>query len=155
MDTTWIVSADSGRARIFAETAPNQPLQEIEDIVNTVARLRTLETLSDKMAPLAAGKSAHGSGAATPTKQFEPQQTPEEREADLFAKDIVDYLLRGRQQGRYDKLALVAAPGFLGALRKYLDPQLKPLLSYEINKDYTHSNAQQLRGQIQAHQEKA
>jgi protein required for attachment to host cells len=155
MDTTWIVSADSGRARIFAETAVNKPLQEIEDITNSVARVRTLDTITDKMAPIAAGKSSHGSGGALPTSQYEPQQTPEDREMELFAKEICTYLQRGKQNGRFDRLALVAAPAFLGALRKHLDPQLKPLISYELNKDYTHSNAEQLRAQIHAHRENA
>lgn len=71
--------------------------------------------------------------------------------AESFAKDICGYLLKARQEGRFDKLGLVAAPGFLGVLRKFLDPQLKTLVSYEINKDYTHSDGQQLREQIRAH----
>jgi hypothetical protein len=30
----------------------------------------------------------------------------------------------------------------------YLDPHIKPLIKLEVNKDYTHSNGQQLREQI-------
>jgi protein required for attachment to host cells len=86
-----------------------------------------------------------------PNSQYEPQQTPDERAAESFAKEISAYLLQARQAGRFDKLALVAAPKFLGELRKNLDPQLEPLVSLEINKDYTHSSGQQLRDQMQAH----
>ena len=63
-------------------------------------------------------------------------------------------LLKAKQEGRFDRLALVAEPQFLGALRNQLDPQLKSLVSYEIDKDYAHSNGQQLRDQIRAHQAK-
>ena len=154
MDTTWIVSANTGRAHIFSEPNPTKPLQEIESMVNPSARLDTGETYTDRLGPRAAGKSIHSTGGALPTSQYQPQQSPDEREAESFAKDICGYLLKAKQEGRFNKLGLVAAPGFLGVLRKVLDPQLKPLVSYEINKDYTHSDGQQLREQIRAHADK-
>lgn len=154
MATTWIVSADEGRARVFAESNPADPLQEIEDMVNSAARMRASEQFSDRLDPKAAGSSTHGTGGARPNSQYEPQQTPDERAAQSFAKEISAYLLQARQAGRFDKLALVAAPKFLGELRKNLDPQLEPLVSLEINKDFTHSSGQQLRDQMQAHNAK-
>jgi protein required for attachment to host cells len=52
------------------------------------------------------------------------------------------------QEGRFQQLVISASPQFLGALRTYLDSHIKPLIKLEVNKDYTHSNAQQLREQI-------
>jgi protein required for attachment to host cells len=153
MDTVWIVSADAGRARIFSESTPDGPLQEVDDLVNTAARMRTNETYTDKLGPTSAGKSIHNTGGALPNKQYEPPQTPAEREAESFAKDISGMLLEAHRGGRFQKLALVAAPKFLGVLRMFLDPQLKPLVSLELDKDYTHSNAQQLREQLQANKQ--
>lgn len=144
MDTTWIVTADEGRARIFSEAGRGSPLQEIDAMVNTSARLRTLEKLSDKISPQAAGASIHGTGGARPGNQYEPQQTPEEREAEAFAKTISDYLLRAWQAGQFQKLELFAAPKLLGMLRTVLAPQLKPLVRLEIDKDYTSLSAHQL-----------
>lgn len=120
-------------------------------MVNSNARMRAAEQFSDRLDPKAAGKSSHGTGGALPNSQYEPQHTPDERAAESFAKEISAYLMQARQAGRFDRLALVAAPKFLGELRKNLDPQLVPLVSLEINKDYTHSGGQQLRDQIQAH----
>ena len=154
MNTTWIVSADTGRARIFSESDAHSPLQEVEDMVNPAARMRTSEELTDNMDTFAGGKSVHNTGGQLPSSQYEPQQTPEEREEQMFAREVCAMLLKARQAGRFDRLALVAAPRFLGVLRMQLDPQLKPLLSYEIDKDYAHSNGQQLREQIRAHQAK-
>jgi protein required for attachment to host cells len=152
MDTTWIVTADNGRARIFSVDR-TQRLQEVEGMVNTAARMRTAQTHTDRLGPTAAGQSMHNTGGgATPNKQYEPPQTPAEHEAELFAKHISACLLKGHQEGRFQKLALIAAPKFLGLLRAVLAPQLKPLVGLEIDKDYTHSNGQQLRAQIQVHQ---
>ncbi|MES2758472.1 MAG: host attachment protein [Pseudomonadota bacterium] len=151
METTWIVTADEGRARIFAETDRTQPFQEIEDMVNTEARMRTDEKYTDKPAdPMAAGKSSHGTGGAAPGKLYEPRQTPEEHEAETFAKAIAAYLLKALDERRFGKIVLVAAPKFLGALRAQFDPRLKPLLVQEIDKDLTHSSAHELRAQLQA-----
>ena len=40
-------------------------------------------------------------------------------------------------------------------LRSTIDPQLKSLIKREVNKDYTHSNGQELRAQLDAHQDKS
>lgn len=155
MDTTWIVSANAGRARIFAETDRNSPLQEVNDMVNTAARIPTSDEYTDRLGPTSAGKSIHNTGGALPNKQYEPEQTPDEREAESFAKDICGFLMKAQQAGQFQKLKLVASPKFLGALRMQLDANLKPLVTAEIDKDYTHSNGQQLREQLQAQQSKA
>jgi hypothetical protein len=67
MQTTWIISANAGRARFFEESNPAEPLQEIEDMVNTAVRLRVLETESDKIGPTAAAGSGHNIGGHRPT----------------------------------------------------------------------------------------
>jgi len=148
MDTTWIVAADAGRARIFAETDQQHPLQEIEDMVNPAARMRTSEQLSDRMSPTSAAGSSHNTGGALPSKQYEPQQTVEEREAEFFAKSVCGVLMKGHQAGKFQKLELIAEPKFLGLLRGVLDPQLKPLVSRELNKDYSQYSGHQLREQM-------
>lgn len=145
MDITWIITADEGRARIFSEAAPSGPLREIAGMVNTGARMRTLDKVSDKLSPKAAGASTHSTGGATPTSQYQPQQTPAEREAEFFARSVADYLLEAWQAGQFQKLELFAAPRFLGVLRAVLDSQLKPLVIHESDKDYTRLNAHQLR----------
>lgn len=151
METTWIVTADEGRARIFSDTDRSQPLEEIESMVNTEARMRTEEKYTDKLAgPRAAGKSINHTGAATQGNLYEPPQTPEEHEAETFAKLICAYLLKAHDERRFHKIVLAAAPKFLGVLRAEMDPRLKPLLAQEINKDLTHSSGHELRGQLQA-----
>lgn len=167
MPTTWYITANAGRARFFAESDRSEPLQEIEDMVNSAVRLRVLETESDKLGPTAATNSGHNIGGTqgvgfahnakvgAPNKAYQPAHTPAEQEAEQFAKDISKYLMEAHQQGRFDQIVISASPQFLGALRSFMDPQLKPLVKTELNKDYTHSNAQQLREQLLAQQSKA
>jgi protein required for attachment to host cells len=162
MQTTWIISANAGRARFFSESDPQEPLQEIEDMVNEAARLRDIDINTDELGATSAGKSSHNIGgneaagfahnakAGAPNKQYQPAQTPEQHETEKFAKDISNYLLEAHRDGRFQQLVLSASPQFLGALRANLDPQIKPLIKLEVNKDYTHSNAQELREQLRA-----
>ena len=169
MPTTWIITANAGRARFFSENDPAKPLQELEDMVNNGARLRTQESETDRLGPKAAGKSSHSigtgqsgiaaqnnaPGAGAPTSMYEPNQTPAEHATELFAKDISQFLMKSHQEGRFDRIVLSASPAFLGTLRAHFDPHLKPLIKTEFNKDYTQVAAHQLREQLQAQQDKS
>jgi protein required for attachment to host cells len=167
MQTTWVIVANAGRARFFSESDPAEPWQEIEDMVNDAVRLRTLETESDKISPTAATNSGHNIGGTqgvgfahngkvgAPNKQYQPAHTPAELETEQFAKDISNYLLDAHREGRFKQLVISASPEFLGALRSFLDPHVKSLIKFECNKDYTHSNAQQLREQLREQRAKA
>jgi protein required for attachment to host cells len=144
MQTIWIIAANAGRARFFSESDPAEPLQEVADMVNPAVRLRTQETESDKIGPTAA-----------PNKAYQPAHTPAEKEAEQFAKDISHYLMKAHEGGRFQQLVISASPHFLGALRLFLDPHIKQLIKLEVNKDYTHFNAHQLREQLHAQQAKS
>jgi protein required for attachment to host cells len=167
MPTTWIITANAGRARFFSEDGPAEPLQEMEDMINNGARLRTSESETDRLGPTSAGKSshniggtqgvaaAHNAGAGAPNKQYEPNTTPVEHETELFAKELSQFLLKAQQEGRYQNIVLSASPQFLGTLRMNLDPHVKAAIKQEVNKDYTHVAANQLRETLQAHQAKS
>jgi protein required for attachment to host cells len=155
MNATWIVSANASRARVFSQSAPSDPLEEVNDMVNEAVRLRTLDTETDKLGPTAATKSIHNVGGATPNKTYQPAQTPQEHNTELFARYIADFLLRSYQEGRFQKLSLVVSPQFLGVLRKLLDHQLESVITFEINKDYTYFSPRELFEFIKTYQEKA
>jgi len=162
MQTTWIISANAGRARFFSESDPSAPLEEIQDMINDAARLRDIDINTDEFGPTSATNTSHNIGgnegagfahnakAGAPNKQYQPAQTPEQHEAEKFARDIAKYLLDAHRDGRYQQLVISASPHFLGELRSLLDPQIKPLIKLEVNKDYTHSSAQELREQLRA-----
>jgi len=123
-------------------------------MVNDAARLRRIDTESDKFGPTSATKSIHNVGGATPNKLYEPATTPDVHQAELFARDIASFLLQGYQEGRFQKLSLVVSPQFLGMLRKILDQRLESVVTLEINKDYTQFSPQQLLEQVRSYKEK-
>lgn len=153
MDATWIVSANAGRARIFSQTSAAEPLQEIEDMVNSVVRLRDTEVETDSYGPTAATKSMHNVGGALPNKTYQPNQTPEQHNTELFARSIADFLLQGLREGRFRQVHLVAGPQFLGALRKELHVEVQSAVGLELSKDFTQYSGRELQDMLKAQQD--
>ena len=148
MDSTWIVSANAGRARIFAQPRPVDNLEEINAMVSPSAREREGEIETDQLGQRSAAKSKHNVGMATTSSDYQPNQTPAQHEAELFARDVAHFLKQAQNQGRFKNLCLVASPEFLGVLRKQLDGNLEKAVSVEINKDLTNASAQELRERL-------
>ena len=150
MDATWIVSANAGRARIFAQSRDAGTLEEINDMVNPTARERVDATETDELGQRAAGKSRHGSGAPAQPNGYQPHQTPPQHQEELFARDVAHFLVAAHDEGRFRELCLVASPEFLGVLRRQVGDKLGGAIKLEINKDYTRASADELREHVQA-----
>ncbi len=152
MQSTWIVTANNGRARIFAQKDQNSALLEVEELANPSQRGRVSDIDTDQLGQLAASKSIKSVGAATQPSGYEPNQTPMEHQAELFARHVADYLQQAHTAHRYDKLILAAGPEFLGLLRKLLDKQVSAAITQELNKDYTQVAPHDLLAQLKQHQ---
>jgi protein required for attachment to host cells len=151
MDATWIVSANAGRARFFAQPRPVDALEEINDMVSPTAREREGQIVSDQMGQRAAAKSKHNVGQPTTSSDYQPNQTPAQHEAELFARDVARFLKQAQNEGRFRSLCLIASPEFLGVLRKQLDPNLESAVKVQIDKDFTRYSAAELKERIKAH----
>ena len=104
MEPTWILVADSARARLFRVDRPRGPLAEHSDYTNPADRLREQDLETD-----APGRGGHyAMGGDTGTKAHY---------ADRFAKQIADVLRKGRAGGKFARLYVLAAPNFLAAPR--------------------------------------
>lgn len=150
MNTLWIVTANAGQAHFFYQEKPSAPVQKIDEMINDKASSLTSETESDRIGQHAASKSKHNVGAPRQPSGYQPNQTPSEHHAELFARHICRTLLHGYQDGRFQQLALVASPEFLGILRSLLDARLMAVVSMEINKDYTHCTASELQDHLKS-----
>lgn len=135
MATTWIVVADSSRARILQVMDRERRLSEIDDLYNPGARLQDREMITDAESRF---RGSDGPGSDREAK------SPVEHEVELFAKKIGDYLDRARTSHRYDRLHLVAPPKFLGQLRKELGKEVEKLVADELPKDLCWLNAREL-----------
>ncbi|MDE2598148.1 MAG: host attachment protein [Rhodocyclaceae bacterium] len=153
-NATWIVTANAGRARIFAQEDVSEPLHEVNGLINNAVRLRTTDTESDALGQMSASKGRAGNGGAVQPNGYEPHQSPAEHQTELFARSVADFLLRARYEDCFKRLCIMAAPEFLGVLRKVLDANLQALVVTEINRDYTQLDALALRQKIREHRYK-
>jgi protein required for attachment to host cells len=128
MAGTWVVVADSSRARFFSFVSKHETMQEQGGMVHAEGRMRDQDEVSDKQGGLASG---HGEGGHA----FEAPTDIKHHEAEVFAKQIADKLEHGRVNHEYNKLILVAPPAFLGALRQALNDHVVNLVSSSLDKD--------------------
>ncbi|MFO1434184.1 MAG: host attachment protein [Candidatus Competibacteraceae bacterium] len=136
---TWVVVADSSRARIFkAETALG-PLQELAALAHPEARLHAQDLTSDLP-----GRSFDSSGQGG-RHAMEQNLDPKENEALKFARQIAEYLEDGQNENRFAKLVLVAAPKFLGHLRQSMSDRVAALVSQEIDKNLVQQTVEDIR----------
>ena len=150
MSNLWIVTANASCAHFFSQSAASAPLEKVGDLGNDKSSLQTADTESDRLGQHAASKSVHNVGAPTQPSGYQPHQTPAEHNAEIFARSVCQYLLDGYQDGRFEKLVLIASPEFLGVLRALIDKPLSKIVVTEINKDYTRCGPKELLEHIKA-----
>ncbi len=128
MSRTWILVADSSRARILMADNPLGPLTELEQLEHPAARSADQDLVSDRP-----GRTFDSFGQGR--HAMEPNENPKHHEAVVFARQLGERLEQARLAGAFDKLVVVAAPAFLGLLRKQLSDETGKLISEEIDKN--------------------
>jgi protein required for attachment to host cells len=126
----WLLVADEGRARLFSADAARGPLHELHDIIDPEGRSRDQDLVTDRP-----GRTFDSGGEGR--HAMEPSTEPTEVEAIGFAKRLAETMDAARTRGRFEHLGLVAAPGFLGHLRKSLSDELAKHVVLEVDKDLT------------------
>ncbi|WP_333676494.1 host attachment protein [Dyella sp.] len=87
----------------------------------------------------------------TTTVSFLGLDTSEtDKHAKQFAEVLGDVMERGRQEGRYDKLMLIAPPHFLGALHDRLGEQTLKRVVGEVDNDLMTLSTAGLRSHLPA-----
>ena len=140
MSTTWVVVADSSRARIFTAETSTSALQEIETLAHPEGRLHEQALSSD----LPGKDNANGAGGHA----YEDETSPKEQELINFAKRVAGYLDEAHKANKLHRLAVVAAPGFLGELRHQLPAQLNKLICFDLNKNITLQSVDEIRSHL-------
>ena len=80
----------------------------------------------------------------------EPETDPHSKEARKFARQIADLLEQARNERRYDRVVIAAAPAFLGVLRQELPDSVRKVLAGELDQDLVNLDAHQLEPRLQA-----
>lgn len=150
MTTTWIIAADSSRARILQVMDRDERLAEVEDLLNPEGRAHDRDLLADGHPRWTGhggmGKPGGHSNSGPGSDREEMSAT--EHATELFAKRVSDYLDKARTAHRYDRLHLVAPPKFLGQLRKELGKEVQKLVTEELPKDLSWLNARDLEAKL-------
>ena len=140
MSGTWVLVADSSCAKIFKTGGKLNDLQEVADLVHSESRMHEQQVSSDLP-----GSNAGGGGSR---HGFEGKTGIKEHEAENFAREIDCQLETGRNNGQFDKLIVVAAPAFLGVLRKNISSNTSKLITSEINKDLVKSSVEEIKNHL-------
>lgn len=153
-----LVVADQSEARFYdlsarrASPAPaGARLQLIEQLADPKAHLHDRDFSSDRPgrvfdhAPAPAkrrGATGHHSTGG--------ERRPRKHEAAVFAQQIAGVLERARRADEFDRLLIMAAPAFLGLLRKALPPSVRATVAAEIRKDLVHESPEALQAHVSA-----
>lgn len=138
MAETWIVAADSARAKIFAVSEQGDRLEERKSFLHPASRAREGELTTDRH-----GRSFDSRGEGR--HAMSANVSPKEHEAALFSKVVADEIEAGRIEGRFDRLALIASPAFLGLLRKSLSDTTVRLVAFDSDKNVVHLSPEGIR----------
>lgn len=143
-----IVVASQAKATFYDVQHNEDKLQIAGRLTDPLAHLHDRDFKSDRPgrmfdhAPLAAGRRGatahHGTGG---------ERRPRKHEAILFAQKIAAELERARLHDRFERLIVMAEPGFLGVLRRAWPSSLSSTVIAEVPKDL----AEQPESAVRAH----
>lgn len=140
MSKIWVVVADASRARIFSAEKPADGLTEIEAFSNPEGRLHEGDLVSDRGGRISSGEGArHGYGAGNHAKDDLTNR---------FAAEVCKRLEKGRTGHAFERLYVLAAPTFLGMLRKHQPDSLRALIREEIATDLSTQPPERIRAQL-------
>lgn len=139
MSKTWVVVAESSRAKIYELDKKNAPLKELQGFAHTASRSHEHNLTSD--VPGRVNNSTHGS------HKLSNHSSPKAHESVEFARIIGGHLDEARNRGEFDKLIIMSPPGFLGHLRKELSNETSKHIVSEIDKNLVRHHT----SEIQAH----
>lgn len=130
MSNTWVLVADSSRARLFEVASSDKSLSEVACYTNPDGRAPGRNATTDRLPRV--NESVGGVRHA-----IEPHTSLREKSTDNFARSLCEALERGRQDHSYDRLVLVAPDRFLGALRGNFSKELSECVAGEIRHNLT------------------
>lgn len=136
MNTVWVVVAECSEAKVYAGAASFGELKEIAHFEHADSRKHARELTADLPGRTIGSDGSHHS--------MEAESDIKQVEAEMFAREIDRYLRAGLNTHQFGKLVIVAAPAFLGHLRKSMDAQVAKLVVYELSKNLVRCDAAEI-----------
>jgi protein required for attachment to host cells len=142
MPKTWVLVADTTRARVFSAEKATGGLEEVETLVHTESRLHEQALTSDQRPGRRQGSNGTGGHS------MGHEEDPKRQEHLRFAKQVSGYLEDAHNARRFERLYVVAAPAFLGDLRNSLPKVVAQLITGEIPKNITRLGVGEIRDHL-------
>lgn len=142
--TTWILVANSSKAKLYANIGPKKGMQLLREFDHPESRMRNQDLVTDKQGQNEIVGKGHGQG------QYQPEVEPKQNEARIFARSLARELGQGRATNQFARIILVAPPAFLGLLNNAMDDQTSQLVSDRFEKDYTKATDKELAGHLES-----
>lgn len=141
MSKTMILVAEGSRAKLYLSESPKQPWQEIEDLIEPEGRMQEKDLGADQPGRFGgmAGEGRHA---------LDEKHGLVEVAQKAFSKELCEEVERRHRGGEFDQLVVVAAPAFLGMLRKAMGSELSKIVVEEIDKNLVHHRAEDVRGHL-------
>jgi protein required for attachment to host cells len=138
-----VVVADQSQARFFDSIGERPNLKSAGMLSDPAARKTEKDLVSS--APGSAVTGGHGHYS------LPPKHSHKDHEVDLFARQIAEKLASDASAGQFDELAIMAAPHFLGILRKALSADLHKRVKLEVHHDLVHGDEAAIRAHLPDH----
>lgn len=122
---TYIVVGDSAELRVFLSHRRFGDWSEVASLSNPDARSPERERVTDRP-----GRAFDSFGNAR--HAMEPAETARQHEVRRFAHKVGEYLGSALSAGKFEHLAIVAEPKFLGFLRKELSAACRRTVHCEL-----------------------
>ncbi|GMQ83990.1 MAG: host attachment protein [Gammaproteobacteria bacterium] len=137
MSKFWVVVADQSKARIFTVADRRGALLDVGELKHPEARDREQTLTSDRPGRSfdSKGQGRHAMGSTV---------EPGKQETVRFAKQVAGHVQAAHNEGRCDRLLLVAGPPLLGLLRENLKA-LSGIKISEIDKNLGQYGAREIR----------
>jgi protein required for attachment to host cells len=140
---TWVLVADSARARAVRWTGRLGPLDAVEDFDFSYQHQPGRDIMSERP-----GRTHESHG--TTRHAIEPHSDPVRQAEHRFADHVAEQLSARFARKDFDRLVLVAGPTMLGDLRAALPDAIRKTVHGELAKDLTHLTNHQLKEHLLA-----
>jgi protein required for attachment to host cells len=142
--TTWVLVADEGIARFFLQPDSGSDLEEVDTLTDAAAHAQNADLRRDAHGRRGGAIAGRHGSSVTASAGDEALHL----EAEQFARRVAARLGDDKRAGRFDALRIVAAPRFLGLLRKALSADVASVVTGEMNKDLIHLDPRALTRQV-------
>jgi len=136
-DRTWIVLADSSRARIYLTDHDLNEARLIRELDHPESRIKESELATGMKGSI--GPRQRGSGNRGNLHGHRPSTDPQtgahQVELEKFAREIAQELEHARVQGACEEIVLAAPPQFLGLIRQFLKVDVERMVRARISKN--------------------